>query len=60
MRPAYRLVGPKGRRYVFTPLGQRVRVMKYQGLTVVEDRVCVPAVARGLFRFLRLRAGYRM
>lgn len=60
MQPAYRLTGPKQRRYVFTPLGGRVRVRKYQGLTVVEDRVCVPTVARGLFRFLQARAGYRM
>lgn len=60
MRPAYRLTGPKGRRYVFTPLVGRVRVKKIQGLTVVEDRVCVPTVARSLFRYLRDERGYRM
>lgn len=60
MRPAYRLAGPRGRRYVFQPSrdGRVVKVRRVVMFEVVYERVLVKPKARELWRWLT-KLGYR-
>ncbi|MGL6095382.1 MAG: hypothetical protein ACRC7O_06240 [Fimbriiglobus sp.] len=57
--PAYRLAGPKNRRYVFTPLPDgRVRVRRVEVPAVVFDEVMPVEKARSRWAWLK-KLGYK-